>query len=161
MSATVPPGRTHTAHHHYQHVMPPLSGRSPRPSFARRTALALALLALSCTVVAGAAPLAGPRAGTQSPRKIVVRYAPPQAADPALASAASLGATASTPRTQIVSPAPKESLAHALARPRARRDVEWAVPDYVAHVSAVSAPALPDDVGDTSEPGGWQQLQWN
>jgi serine protease len=45
-----------------------------------------------------------------------------------------------------------------LARLRAQRDVRWAVPDYVAHVSDV---VVPNDPGNSAVAGGWQQLQWN
>jgi serine protease len=34
----------------------------------------------------------------------------------------------------------------------------WAVPDYVAHATAVS---IPNDPGTSNTPGGWEQLQWN
>jgi serine protease len=45
-----------------------------------------------------------------------------------------------------------------LAKLRARKGVVWAVPDYVAHTSAVS---IPNDPGLGSTSGGWQQAQWN
>lgn len=38
-----------------------------------------------------------------------------------------------------------------------RRDVRWAVPNYVAHTSDF----IPDDPGRGHEPGGWQAVQWN
>ncbi|MGD0981966.1 MAG: S8 family serine peptidase [Solirubrobacteraceae bacterium] len=79
------------------------------------------------------------------------------------------------------------SVSAALARLRGRRDVLWAVPDYIAHaagattplpleqqfpfdptapvgdelVGSVGTPFDPNDPGSAGTPGGWQQLQWN
>jgi serine protease len=39
---------------------------------------------------------------------------------------------------------------------RANEGVAWAVPNYIAHTSAV-----PNDTGFSSASGGWQQVQWN
>ena len=39
---------------------------------------------------------------------------------------------------------------------RANDGVAWAVPDYVAHSSAV-----PNETGFNGTPGGWQRVQWN
>jgi serine protease len=60
-------------------------------------------------------------------------------------------------------------IAAALARLRHRRDVQWAVPDYVARDSEAPAPSaapsppplIPNDPGSAHTPGGWEQLQWN
>ena len=78
------------------------------------------------------------------------------------------------------------SVPAAVARLRRRRDVAWAVPDYVAHATAspppspaaspfalddpllraraaqqLPTPFEPDDPGSSGTPGGWQRLQWN
>ncbi len=65
------------------------------------------------------------------------------------------------------------NLQHALERLRSDRDVSFAVPDYIARASTVSAgtsapttivppaPFIPENVGSTNTPGGWQALQWN
>lgn len=44
-----------------------------------------------------------------------------------------------------------------LAALRARPDVEYAVPDFIAHASAI----FPNDPGAGATPGGWAALQWN
>ncbi len=54
---------------------------------------------------------------------------------------------------------PGSSVAATVARLRARPGVEWAVPDYIAHATAISTPNDPGVSGNT--PGGWQQTQWN
>jgi len=51
------------------------------------------------------------------------------------------------------------SVASALDRLRRRRDVVWAVPDYVAHIAGGPIPNDPGMPG--GPPGGWTQLQWN
>ncbi len=45
-----------------------------------------------------------------------------------------------------------------LARLRGEQGVEWAVPDYVAHEAGE---LIPNDTGEGTTPGDWQQLQWN
>ena len=54
---------------------------------------------------------------------------------------------------------PGSSVATTLARLRAQPGVAWAVPDYIAHATAISIPNDPGVSGNT--PGGWQQTQWN
>ncbi len=124
-------------------------------------ALLLSLLALSCL---GSVCLPA-LANASSPRRIVVRYLPFGIRSRSLARAASLADPGSAlARTRTIDLPAHESLGHALVRLRAHSDVEWAVPDYVAHASEVAIPnnvAIPDDVGNTAEAGGWQQLQWN
>jgi serine protease len=83
----------------------------------------------------------------------VVRFGSREAA-PASTSAA-LGAGE---RAAVVPVRRGESVARALVRLRRRRDVLWAVPDYLAHASGSF---VPNDVGSSSVPGGWQELQWN
>ena len=65
------------------------------------------------------------------------------------------------------------NLQRALARLRSDRNVSFAVPDYIARTSTVSAggsapativppaPFIPENFGSTNTPGGWQTLQWN
>jgi serine protease len=130
------------------------------PLIGRSFALALSLLALSCFSLAATITASASAQGkSRSPQRIVVRYAPPGAKAHTRAAAASVSDsdTAAT-RTKTLDLPAHESLDHALARLRAKPNVEWAVPDYVAHTSEV---AIPDDEGNTGEAGGWQQLQWN
>ena len=49
----------------------------------------------------------------------------------------------------------------ALRSLRRRADVDWAVPDYRAHISEAGPGLIPNDVGNGTQPGDWQQLQWN
>jgi serine protease len=51
-----------------------------------------------------------------------------------------------------------------MARLRARRGVDYAVPNVVARASQAQATppgGLPNDPGRGTTPGGWQQVQWN
>jgi serine protease len=63
-------------------------------------------------------------------------------------------ATAPTYHTRVVH---VRRLGPALRRLRARRDVEYAVPDVSAH----AADFIPDDPGRGRTPGGWAKVQWN
>ena len=98
-----------------------------------------------------ALPSAATASNAGAPTRIVVGFAPGGGA-----TASSVGEAAV--HTEIVAPAPGESLGTALRRLRARPGVAWAVPDYVAHTSGT---IVPDDVGLTHEAGGWEKLQWN
>ena len=127
--------------------------------------LASALLAVASSPdPAAAAPLAQPldtHASTAEaqPRRIVVKYAAP-GIPAARASAAAGGEASEAGSTTRSLPVPKgASLGATLAKLRGEKDVVWAVPDYVAHTTAVSIPNDPGVTGNT--PGGWQQTQWN
>ncbi len=61
------------------------------------------------------------------------------------------------PHTRLLRLAPGVSVGAALRALRRRPDVAWAVPDYRAHAAGL----IPDDVGNGTQPGDWQQLQWN
>jgi hypothetical protein len=50
------------------------------------------------------------------------------------------------------------SVPDAIASLRRHRDVQWAVPDYVAHMAA---PFNPNDPGIANVPAGWGQTQWD
>jgi serine protease len=120
--------------------------RAPRPT-AIWTPFALAL----CLALAFA-PAA--LASSAAPRRIVVRFGPPGHSD-----AHAAATTAEEPgQTRVLSLAPGEREPLELARLRRRDDVEWAVPDYVAHTSGT---IVPNDEGAGTTPGGWQELQWN
>jgi serine protease len=81
-----------------------------------------------------------------------VRYAAPARAVAASAEREGSG------RTAVLSVPAGQSLATTLRRERRRSDVEWAVPDYVAHAAGT---VVPDDQGSGHTPGAWQELQWN
>jgi serine protease len=96
---------------------------------------------------------------------VVVRYALPLSSSARLHTAHAAGAKdprAFASHTQLLHLRPGVSIASALARLRRQRDVQWAVPDYLAHTSEAPSPGLiPNDPGPSGTPGGWQQLQWN
>jgi serine protease len=60
--------------------------------------------------------------------------------------------------TRLLRLASDVNLASALDRLRHRRDVVWAVRNYVAHASGTF---IPNDPGTGVAPGDWQQVQWN
>jgi serine protease len=93
------------------------------------------------------------------PEHIVVKYSPARSATPASvahASASEATEKGSTPR--VLSVPSGASLAGTLSKLRHQRNVEWAVPDYVAHTTSLQ---VPNDPGLSHAPGDWQQLQWN
>ena len=128
----------------------------------RRPVIAVAaLLAALVVLVALGARAAPARAADYAPHEVIVAYRSPpvaRAADVdgggAAHGAAGTGATA--PRA-IHLPA-SESVRTALARLRARPDVAYAEPDYIAHASGSF---FPDDPGPIGRFQGWQQTQWN
>jgi serine protease len=135
------------------HRDPPRSTWHPR----RRALLVLcATSMLVCTTSAALASVAS--AGSYAANEIVVGYSRVGArARAATASAPEAGASESV-RTRVLRVAPGVKLATALARLRKRPGIAWAVPDYRAHATSV---VIPNDVGQGSAPGDWQQLQWN
>jgi serine protease len=135
--------------HHYGTAFPP----SPRP--ARLRAL-LALLALAL-VAAGLAPAAS-SARAAAAERIVVGYAPATASTRAIEARRGDAQPNDEARTCVLTVPRGESIDAVLRRIRARRGVEWAVPDYLAHTSDAG---LPNDEGAGHEPGDWTQLQWN
>jgi len=128
---------------------PPLRLRGRLPSLP-------ALAALTCLAVAAALALRAPasaQASVFATGRVVVRFG--SRGDAVAASAAS---AAGPEHTAVVSLRRGEGMQRALQRLRRRRNVLWAVPDYVAHASGTF---VPDDVGAGSTPGGWRELQWN
>lgn len=156
--------------------MPPTA----RPLYQRSSGRRLAVRALWASLLVGfalvvlavasspdqaaAAQLAQPHdvngsATEAQPQRIVVKYAA-SGAPAARASAAATGEASeegSTTRSLLV---PRSaSVSAMLAKLRSDKGVIWAVPDYVAHTTAVSIPNDPGVTGNTA--GGWQQTQWN
>jgi serine protease len=140
----------------------------PRPSIAARRAL---LAAATCATFAIAASSASAAVGAHAapagytPGRILVKYAIATPARVRAAIASTAGARApevTAPHTRVLSLAHGVSIATALRRLRAQRDVVWAVPDYRAHLTGTPGPPLiPNDRGEGSAAGDWQQLQWN
>jgi serine protease len=133
---------------------------------------ALAAVALGAWLVVGRTPA---RAAAYVPHEVIVGYratAPrrptPQnpiaaeaSADPGPWKLGRIGPRAATapvvPRRGVHLPR-HVSVASALRRLRARADVAYADPDYVAHAAGGF---YPDDHGRSGAPQGWERLQWN
>ncbi len=132
-----------------------------------RSVCLLGLLALglsACVMGLPANALAVSEPDGYASNEIVVRFAPASRASAASAGRSTPLASGSA-HTTLVRLARGESVASALRQLRAQRDVQWAVPDYVAHATGSVARAagglIPNDVGSGTAPGEWQQLQWN
>ncbi len=119
------------------------------------------MLALACCLAA--VVTASAYAAEYAPARIVVKYVeatPPRARAATTRLLGGIDPRASAPHTRLITLARGVSVAAALQRLRGRRDVAWAVPDYNARI-AEAAPLVPNDVGNGTQPGDWQQLQWN
>jgi serine protease len=137
------------------------------PSAVRRWLLAaaactaLAALFPGAAGAAGGVGAAGAAAGAYAPREILVKYASTTPARARAAHARGSGArdpVALAAHTSLLHLPRSVSVAAALKRVGARRDVLWAVPDYRAHAAGG---LIPNDPGDGDAAGDWQQLQWN
>ncbi len=137
--------------------MPSPALTSTRRRLAGITACACALL--------GTATVAQATTGPFVPGEVVVRYAAADATARVLL--ASAGHTRANAAAVVVVPAHTRllrlprgaSVAAALRKLRREHGVEWAVPDYVAHIDG---PFIPDDEGARGDgPGAWQRWQWN
>jgi serine protease len=100
-------------------------------------------------------------AGAYEPQQIVIKYSSTSA--PAARASRALGGVAIEPSsgsftTRLLRLPASASLDGTLTKLRSEKNVVWAVPDYVAHATAVS---IPNDPGISHTPGGWEQLQWN
>ena len=67
-------------------------------------------------------------------------------------------APASAARSRVVHLPRHESVAAAVRRLRARADVAYAFPNYIAHAAG---DFYPDDRGRSQHAQGWERLQWN
>jgi serine protease len=118
-------------------------------------AACIAVLAATPVATAGAAPPA------YAPRQIIVKYVTATAPRARAATAHAAGArdpVVTAPHTRLLRLAPGVSVGAALRRLRGQRDVAWAVPDYRARAAGG---LIPNDRGEGSAAGDWQQLQWN
>jgi serine protease len=133
-----------------------------RPSSLSSVFRAIALVVCCALLTAIGAPAAGAALpGDYVPNEILVRYSSTTAVRGRATTARVAGGVqrgVPTSYTRVVRVAPGVSVASALARLRARQNVEWAVPDYRAHATGSW---IPNDEGSGSVPGDWQQLQWN
>lgn len=125
-------------------------------------------------VVAALVAAAPAAAAPHRAREVVVRYADgtTRVARAAAQRASGVHAPRATaPQERVVHLRRGRSMRAALAALRARPDVEWAVPNYVAHVTQAAPPPAPaptpapapqpNDPGSAGLAGGWQALQWN
>jgi serine protease len=96
-----------------------------------------------------------------APNEILVKYAavtPPGARAASAGNAGAVGSATVRSHTRLLRLAPNVNVASALERLRQRKDVVWAVRDYIAHASGTF---IPNDPGTGGAPGDWQSLQWN
>ncbi len=119
-------------------------------------------LALACCATVAVLPASARAASSSSyaPDRILVKYATATPGRARAASARGAGAGAwsvTAPHTRLLRLAPGVSVGSALRALRRRADVAWAVPDYRAHAAGL----IPSDLGNGTQPGDWQQLQWN
>ena len=138
-------------------------------ALAALAALPVPVAAKAITANAAAAQGAAARAavaGDYASRQILVRYAtatPPRArAAGAVGVGGGVGGVVGgypiDSHTRLLRLARGVSVAAALRRLRDRRDVLWAVPDYIAHIAGAF---IPNDPGPGGAPTDWEQLQWN
>jgi serine protease len=128
-----------------------------RPCAPRWPLVAACVAALAATPVAAA----GATPAVYAPRQIIVKYVTATAPRARAATAHAAGArdpVVTAPHTRLLRLAPGVSVGAALRRLRGQRDVAWAVPDYRAHAAGG---LIPNDRGEGSAAGDWQQLQWN
>jgi serine protease len=118
----------------------------------------------SSSTTASAATAARPSAYASG--VVVVKYAFATAPPARAAIARAAGAVDPLPvasHTRLLRLRPGESVSSALVRLRGQHDVQWAVPDYLAHAAEVALPPplYPNDPGTGGAPGDWRLLQWN
>jgi serine protease len=130
--------------------------RHPRP-------WPLTTLSVVAIAAAGGRGLASPAlasaASSFAANEIVVRYLPRPSPPPASAAHAARSIEPNAGGyTRVLRLARGAGITSELRRLRARHDVEWAVPDYLAHADGA---LVPNDPGAGGVPKDWQQLQWN
>jgi serine protease len=100
------------------------------------------------------------------PDRVVVGFRPSASSGDRAAIARAAGAVAPSafaPYSRVLRLPRGATVPAALARLRHQRNVAWAVPDYLAHTSAIipGPPFVPNDPGLSGTAGGWRDLQWN
>ena len=101
-----------------------------------------------------------PQASGYVPGEVVVRYqrGTDRRARAAVQRETGVGGPeAFAPQTRVLKIRDGQSVADTVRELRARPEVATAAPNVRAHLATF----IPKDPGDTGEPGGWQQLQWN
>jgi serine protease len=131
------------------------------PSGDRSRRRAPIIVALCVAIVAIPVSAARAEPSSYSPTQVLVRYASATPAGVRAVTARAAGGidpVVLASHTRLVRLRAGVSVSSALARLRRRRDVVWAVPDYRAHAAGSF---IPNDRGAGTEPGDWQQSQWN
>jgi serine protease len=103
---------------------------------------------------------ATPQASGYVPGEVVVRYqrGTDRRARAAVQRETGVGGPeAFAPQTRVLKIRDGQSVEDTVRELRARPEVATAAPNVRAHLATF----IPQDPGDTGEPGGWQQLQWN
>jgi serine protease len=125
----------------------------PRPLFAL-AALAAAFLVLTTSA----------SAADYVPGRVIVKYkhgAPRLVRAKVQRSARAAFATRLPGGSRMLRVTGDRSVPETIAALRRHRDVQYAVPDYVAHAAQVPSPFVPNDPGFGSTPTGWSNTQWN
>lgn len=138
----------------------PMHPPSPRAT-ARRARLALLCCATAAFVPVATAHAAGDE---YAPGRVLVKYViatPPRARAAAARAAGGRDPVATAPHTRLLRLAQGVSMSAALRSLRRRANVAWAVPDYRAHATDAGPGLIPNDLGNGTRAGDWQQLQWN
>jgi serine protease len=123
----------------------------------RRGAAALAGTVVAVLVLGGPAPV---EAARYVSGEVVVKFAKGTSRDARAAAARTSGVArpdAFASRTRLLRVRRGQTVTGAIRALRARRDVVYAVPNYIARASTI----IPNDPGRGSTPGGWQDIQWN
>jgi serine protease len=119
-----------------------------------------AAAALTLAAAVGPAYASASRVPAYLPGVVVVGYQHPGPA--AAADVTSSASMSPSVQPQLVHLPRGVTVASELRRLRGRRDVAYAVPDYVAHVAGSSTPPwLPNDPGSANTAQGWAKVQWN
>ncbi len=128
-------------------------------SSASRAVIVAASCAAAVGVLAAASPALASASSGYATNEIVVRYAPqPSQSQAITARAASAIQPPAAAETRLLHVRPGVGIASALRRVRAQRDVEWAVPDYIAHAAET---VVAGDEGSAGAANEQRQLQWN
>src|SRR6266567_1340410 len=121
----------------------------------RRPPLALAAVAAAFLIVASSAS-----AAAYVPGRVIVKYhhgAPRVLRATVQRSARTAFASRLPGGSRMLSVRGDRSVPQAIAALRRHRDVEYAVPDYIAH----AADYIPNDPGLSNTAGGWAGTQWD
>ncbi len=123
----------------------------------RRSVLALAAFAAAFLMLAPS----GARASDYVPGKVLVKYRDhaPRIVRAVVQRRTNTGFARKLPGgTRVLSVRGDRSVPETVAALRRHSNVEWAVPDYIAHIAAGF---YPNDPGPGTTPTGWTQVQWD